>query len=79
MKKIVFLTIAAFYGLWATDFSSMSTEELMALRGSVSEDERDAYRTEVQSRMSSMSAEERASYRGKGSGSGQGKMQRKGR
>jgi len=60
MKKLV-LTLAFAAGLLnATDFSSMSTEDLLNLKGSVPAEERDAFRTEMQSRLSTMSPEDRA-------------------
>ena len=74
-------------GLWATDFSSLTMEELVALRGKVPVEERDAFRAEMQKRMQSMTAEERQKYMptgktgpmdgpgsqyGKGSGGGMG-------
>lgn len=49
--------------VWAaTDYSSKTNEELAALRGSMrelSQEERDAFRTEWQSRVNSMTQEER--------------------
>lgn len=60
MKKVVLCAIMAAGILSATDFSSLSTEELASMRGTVPVDEREAFRTEFQSRIASMSAEERA-------------------
>lgn len=77
-------------GLWAADFSSMTMEELTALRGKVPVEERDAFRAEMQKRMQSMTPEERQKYMpagrtgpmdgtgsryGKGSGGGMGQGQ----
>jgi len=63
MKKTVltlgFLTLS----LIATDFSSMTTDELINLRGTVAVEDRADFRTEMQSRVSTMSAEEQASFR----------------
>jgi Ca2+-binding EF-hand superfamily protein len=62
MKKTVltlgFLTLA----LVATDFSSMTTEELINLRGTVAVEDRADFRAEMQSRVSTMTAEEQASF-----------------
>jgi hypothetical protein len=63
MKKTVltlgFLTLA----LVATDFSSMTTDELINLRGTVAVEDRADFRAEMQSRVASMTAEEQASFR----------------
>ena len=59
--------------VWAaTDYSSMSTEELAKIRGTLREasvEERNAFRTEWQSRMQQLTPEERQQY-GVGSGAG---------
>ena len=51
---------------WAADFSHMSTEEMMNMRGSVPVDDRPTFRQEMQKRMQSMSPEERQKYKGMG-------------
>ena len=51
----------------ATDFSSMTTEELAKMRGTMcakSQEERDAFRQEWQKRMAQMTPEERKQYAG---------------
>jgi hypothetical protein len=62
--------------LVAADYSSMSTDELMGLKGSVAPEDRAAFQAEMKSRVSSMSPEERASYgignNGQGLGAGNG-------
>jgi len=62
MKRTVlaigFLTL----GLMATDFSSMTTEELIALRGTVAVEDRADFRAEMQSRMATMTPEEQAAF-----------------
>lgn len=60
---------------WAADFSHMSTEEMMKMRGSVPVDDRPAFREEMQKRMQSMTPEERQQYMQtkKGMGTGMGK------
>ncbi|RUM45223.1 MAG: hypothetical protein DSY46_03540 [Hydrogenimonas sp.] len=60
MKRVALALLVTAGLLHATDFSSLSTEELMQLKGSVPAEERDAFRTEMRSRMSSMSPEDRA-------------------
>lgn len=60
---------------WATDFSQMSTEDMMKMRGSVPIDDRPDFQNEMQKRMQSMSPEERQKYMNtRGMGQGQGMM-----
>lgn len=59
---------------WAADFSQMSTEEMMNMRGSVPVDDRPDFREEMQKRMQSMTPEERQKYmQTTGMGMGMGK------
>ena len=68
MKRIIMKTgllvtaaLMAASTSWATDYSSMSNEELAALRGTFKNaavEEREAFRAEWQSRLQNMSAEE---------------------
>ncbi len=68
----------------AADYSSMSTEELMNMRSQtrdMSTQNRDSYRSEMRSRVQSMSDDERSSFqqsRGQGSGGGSGSQNRYG-
>ena len=74
--------------LCAADFSSMSTEELMNMRGTVPFEDRPAFREEMQKRMQSLTPEERQKYnvgrgiggqqKGMGQGGGMGKGNGKG-
>ena len=53
--------------LWAADYSSKSMEELAGIRGTLGNatvQERNDFREEWQSRLSTLSAEERAKYMG---------------
>lgn len=59
MNKMILALVAASISVWAADFRSMSTEELQAMRGSVPADEKAAFQSEMQSRLQSMSSEER--------------------
>lgn len=59
MKRLVLAAVLAAGILNATDFASMSTEDLVSLKGTVSTEERAAYQTEMQSRVSTMTTEER--------------------
>jgi len=87
MKKIVLIAALMGVGLYATDFSQMTTDELFAMRGSISAEERDAFKAEIQSRMQAMSDEERQAFMSqRGQGQGQrlrdgsgGGMMRKGK
>ena len=47
----------------AEDFSTLTNDQLIVLRGSVAETERDAFRDEMKSRVSAMSDEERTAFR----------------
>lgn len=60
MRKGILAIILAAGILSATDFSSMSTEDLIGLKGTVATEEREAFRAEMQSRVSTMTTEERA-------------------
>jgi len=61
MKKVLMIGLLA-SAAWAADFSHMSTEEMMKMRGSVPVDDRPAFREEMQKRMQSMTPEERQKY-----------------
>jgi hypothetical protein len=76
MKKSVYnsillaamLVMAAAPAWAATDYSSMSNEDLSAMRATMrnaSEEERNAFRTEWQQRTRSMTTEERQQYSGR--------------
>jgi Ca2+-binding EF-hand superfamily protein len=74
MKKLITLALLA-SGVFAADFSQMSTEEMMNMRGSVPVADRPAFQEEMQKRMQSMTPQERQKYkgmRGQGQGMGQG-------
>ena len=77
MKKLILAAGLITVGLLATDFSQMSIAELNAMRGSVSTQDKSAYKTEVQSRLKAMDEAERQTYRAErrnGSSSGEGSM-----
>jgi len=74
MKKLIIITLIA-SGAWAADFSQLSTEEMMNMRGSVPVADRPVFQEEMQKRMQSMTPQERQKYkgmRGQGQGMGQG-------
>ncbi|EIF51705.1 MULTISPECIES: EF-hand domain-containing protein [Sulfurovum] len=72
MKNIIMIGLLASVA-WAADFSNMSTEEMMNMRGSVPVDDRPAFQQEMQKRMQSMTPEERQKYmRTNGMGKGMG-------
>ena len=62
MKNLILVAIFVISG-WAVDYSQMSTEELSALRGSIVEEDREAFRSEMQKRVEAMTAEERVTFR----------------
>ena len=63
MKKTILAISLVTATLMATDFSQMTTQELINLRGTVAVEDRDAFRTEMQSRMATMTTEERNTLR----------------
>ncbi len=69
MKRLIIIGLLA-SGAWAADFSQMSTEDMMNMRGSVPVDDRPDFQQEMQKRMQSMSPEERQKYKGMGQGMG---------
>ncbi|MCD6654332.1 MAG: DUF1104 domain-containing protein [Sulfurovum sp.] len=69
MKRLMILATLACTA-WATDFSQMSTEQLMDMRGSVPVEKRAAFQQEMQKRMQSMSPQERQSYNMRANGQG---------
>lgn len=77
MKKLILVAGLMTVGLLATDFSQMSIAELNAMRGSVSTEDKNAYKAEVQNRLKAMDEAERDTYRAErrnGSSSGEGSM-----
>lgn len=79
MKKVVLAALLVAAGsIFATDYSSMSTEELKAMRGSVPSEDRATFQSEMQKRASTMSAEERASMKKSKSGPADGTGMKKG-
>ena len=80
MKRVIILTLFA-SAAWAVDFSQMSTEELMGMRGTIAVSERPAFRAEMQKRMQTMTPAQRQQFmqsRGKGQGMGKGRGMGKG-
>lgn len=77
MKKLILAAGLMTVGLLATDFSKMSIAELNAERSSVSAQDKNAYKAEVQKRVKAMDAEQRETYKAEhryGSSSGEGSM-----
>lgn len=70
------LVLLAGYAWGATDYASMSTEELSALRGTMynkTQEERNAFRDEWMKRVQEMTQEEREQYLSSGPGNGGGR------
>ena len=62
---------------WSADYTQMSTEELMQLRGTLSPSERPAFKAEMQKRMQTMSpAQRQQMMQGRGMGKGMGQRQK---
>lgn len=75
MKSLKLLALACLFlsSSYATDFSSLSTEQLMGMRGTLALEDRPAFHAEVQKRMQTMSQEEKQKFNlGRGLGGGQG-------
>ncbi|MDY0321397.1 MAG: hypothetical protein RBR23_06665 [Arcobacteraceae bacterium] len=62
MKKLV-LSAVLVANLFAVDYSSMTIDELRSLRGSVGTEEQEAFRSAMQSKMQTLTPEERSAYR----------------
>lgn len=58
MKSLTMVALLSL-NIFAADYTAMSMEELQAMRGSVSVDEKAAFQAEMQSRMQALSPEER--------------------
>lgn len=58
MKKLTLIALLSL-NVFAVDYTTMSMEELQAMRGSVAAEDKAAFQTEMQSRMQSLSPEER--------------------
>ena len=76
MKKIVLAISVLTLGLMATDFTSMTSDELIALRGTVAVEDRDAYRAEMQDRMSTFTPAQQDALRNSRSSQGKGMGQK---
>jgi len=74
MKRLMIMALLA-SASWAADFSQMSTEEMMNMRGSVPVADRPAFQAEMQKRMQNMTPEERQKYRPMRQGMGRNCMQ----
>ncbi len=62
MKRLMVIALLA-SGAFAADFSHMSTEDMMNMRGSVPVDDRPSFQNEMQKRMQAMTPEERRKYK----------------
>jgi len=68
MKRLTLIALLV-SATWATDFSQLSTQELINMRGSISFADRPAFKAEMQKRMQSLSPQERQQMmKGKGKG-----------
>lgn len=61
MKRLIIMALLA-SATWAADFSHMSTDEMLNMRGSVPMDDRSSFQQEMQQRMQSMTPQERQKY-----------------
>ena len=72
MKRLALIALLV-SATWAVDFSQMSTQELMNMRGSISAAERPAFKAEMQKRMRAMSPQERQQMMQRAKSGGMGK------
>ena len=63
MKKSLALVLIT-TSIFATDYSSMTLDELAVLKGTVPIEERADFQSAMQSKMQTLTPEERASYKG---------------
>ena len=75
MRKLVLSSFLLVSSVFAVDYSTMTLDEMLSQRGTVDAANRDAFRTEMQNKMQSLTPEERADLRGSNS-KGQGTQQR---
>jgi len=71
MKRVLIATLLA-SAVFATDFSQMSTDALVKMRGTVSPSERTAFQTEMQKRMQTMTPAQRQQLMQTAPGQGKG-------
>lgn len=62
MKRLLTITLLA-SSVFAVDYSTMSIDELSSLRGTVPIEERAAFRDAFQTKMQTLTPEERSTYR----------------
>jgi len=62
MKRAFLFSSLLALSLWAVDYSQMTTEQLIELRGSVPTEDIDAFRAAMQSRLATMTPEERSAF-----------------
>jgi uncharacterized membrane protein YgcG len=73
MRKSILISLLSISTLFATDYSTMSLSDMLSQKGSVAVEDRDAFRSSMQSKMQSLTPEERATYTGSSKGNyGQG-------
>ena len=61
MRKLLLASLLLAGSAFATDYTSMTLDEMLAQKGSVDVENRDAFRTEMQSKMQALTPDERAS------------------
>jgi len=78
MRKIILALATLSVLAFATDYSTMSTTDLAALRGTVPATDKTAFQSAMQSKMSTATAEERSSMKQSKSGPADGTGLKKG-
>ena len=59
MKKVMVIALLATLGLFATDYTDYTAEELAAMRGSIPAEDQQAFSEALQSKLSELTPEER--------------------
>ncbi len=77
MKKIILISCLLVSSVFATDYTSMTLDEMVDARGTVAPEDRDAFRTEFQSKTQYLTPEEKMALKGnpEQSTNGQGTIQ----
>jgi len=63
MKNLIIAMSFSVMSLMAADYSALTIDELNAMRGTIAVEDRDAFRTEMQSRIATMTSDELATFR----------------
>ena len=74
-KKIILASCLLISSVFATDYSSMTLDEMISQKGTIAQEDRDAFRAEMQSKMQNLTPEQKAELRASNT-RGQGQMKK---